>query len=56
MVIGATLVLTLAVLQGWITKHLDFVQAYPRAPVEQDLYIDIPKGCNIGKESRHYRS
>jgi Reverse transcriptase (RNA-dependent DNA polymerase) len=44
------LILILAVLQGWMTKQLDFVQVYPQAPVEQDLYIDIPKGCNIGRE------
>jgi Reverse transcriptase (RNA-dependent DNA polymerase) len=24
--------------------QLDFVQAYPQAPVETELYIDIPKG------------
>jgi Reverse transcriptase (RNA-dependent DNA polymerase) len=27
---------------------LDFVQPFPQALVEQDLYIEIPKGCNIG--------
>jgi Reverse transcriptase (RNA-dependent DNA polymerase) len=43
--------LILAVLQGWMTKQLDFVQAYPQASVEQDLYIDVPKGCNIGREN-----
>jgi Reverse transcriptase (RNA-dependent DNA polymerase) len=49
--VSVRLVVILAVLQGWITKQLDFVQAYPQAPVKQDLYLDIPKGCNIEKES-----
>jgi Reverse transcriptase (RNA-dependent DNA polymerase) len=46
--VSVRLILLLATLQGWITKKLDFVQAYPQAPVEQDLYKDVPKGCNIG--------
>jgi Reverse transcriptase (RNA-dependent DNA polymerase) len=49
--VSVRLILILAVLQGWMTKQLDFVQAYPQAPVEQDLYIDIPKGCNIGNKN-----
>jgi Reverse transcriptase (RNA-dependent DNA polymerase) len=48
--VSVRLILILAVLQGWMTKQLDFVQAYPQAPVEQDLYIDVQKGCNIGRE------
>jgi Reverse transcriptase (RNA-dependent DNA polymerase) len=49
--VSVRLILILAVLQGWIKKQLDFVQVYPQAPVEQDLYIDITKGCNIGNEN-----
>jgi Reverse transcriptase (RNA-dependent DNA polymerase) len=46
--VSVRLILLMATLQGWMTKQLDFVQAYPQAPVEHDLYIDVPKGCNIG--------
>ena len=35
----------------WKTKQLDFVQAYPQAPVETDIYIDIPKGCIMDGEN-----
>jgi Reverse transcriptase (RNA-dependent DNA polymerase) len=39
----------------WTTKQLDFVQAFLQAPVEQELYIDIPKGCIInGKNTKDY--
>jgi Reverse transcriptase (RNA-dependent DNA polymerase) len=48
--VSVRLILILATLQGWMTKQLDFVQAYPQAPVEQDIYIDVPKWCNIGFE------
>jgi Reverse transcriptase (RNA-dependent DNA polymerase) len=41
------IVVIIAVLRGWKIKQLDFVQAYPQAPVEQDLYIEIPKGCMV---------
>jgi hypothetical protein len=40
------LCLTLAILKGWHTRQTDFVQAYPQAPVETDLYMKIPAGYN----------
>lgn len=47
------LILLISVLKGWKRKQLDFVQAFPQAPVEQELYIDIPRGCKIEKDSNH---
>ena len=44
------LILFMAMTQKWKTKSLDLVQAFPQAPVEQDLYIDIPKGCKVNDE------
>jgi hypothetical protein len=41
------LIMCMAARHGWKTKQLDFVQAYPQAPVETDIYIDIPKGCTV---------
>jgi Reverse transcriptase (RNA-dependent DNA polymerase) len=41
------IVVITAVLRGWKIKQLNFVQAYLQAPVEQDLYIEIPKGCMV---------
>jgi Reverse transcriptase (RNA-dependent DNA polymerase) len=41
------IVVIIPVLRGWKIKQLDFVQAYPQAVVEQDLYIEIPKGCMV---------
>jgi Reverse transcriptase (RNA-dependent DNA polymerase) len=34
-------------LNKWKVKTFDFVQAFPQAPSEADLYIDVPKGCHI---------
>ena len=34
-------------MNGWHTRQLDFVLAYPQAPVECDLYMEIPYGYNI---------
>jgi hypothetical protein len=36
----------------WHTKQLDYVLAFPRAPVKREIYMTIPKGCEI-KEGRH---
>ena len=41
------LVLTMAAVHGWHTKQLDYVLAFPQAPVERDLYMEIPKGVEI---------
>jgi hypothetical protein len=30
------------------------VQAFPQAPVEQELYIEVPKGCNVGTDANEY--
>ena len=38
---------TIALLRGWQTRQVDFVQAYPQAPVECDIYMSIPKGYMI---------
>jgi hypothetical protein len=38
---------SIALLRGWETRQIDFVQAYPQAPVECDIYMDIPKGYKI---------
>ena len=46
--------LTLALTNGWITRQIDFVLAYPQADVECDLYMEIPKMCNVGGGKRDH--
>jgi hypothetical protein len=38
---------SIALLRGWETRQIDFVQAYPQAPVECDIYMAIPKGYKV---------
>ena len=38
------LLLILAVLYGWSLRQVDFVMAYPQAPIEMDMYMDLPQG------------
>jgi Reverse transcriptase (RNA-dependent DNA polymerase) len=47
-------VLTIALQKSWCTKQLDFVQAYPQAPVETDLYMSIPKGYQVNESNDKY--
>jgi hypothetical protein len=44
--------LIMSVLQGWHTRQLDFVLAYPQADVESEQYMDMPKGFNVGGKHR----
>jgi hypothetical protein len=41
------LLLALVLLNNWYTVQLDYVLAYPQAPVERDLYMLLPKGFSI---------
>ncbi len=43
------LLLTMTAVHAWHTKQLDYVLAYPQAPVEKPLYMKIPKGFSIDK-------
>ena len=38
------ILLTLALLHNWKTTQLDYVLAFPQAPVEKELYMEISKG------------
>jgi len=29
---------------NWHTKQLDYVLAFPHAPIEKDLYMEVPRG------------
>jgi Reverse transcriptase (RNA-dependent DNA polymerase) len=45
------LILSLAVTNRWITKQLDFVQAFPQAPVETNCLWKYRKGVMCQKET-----
>ena len=49
------MLLTQTALHGWHTKQLDYVLAFPQAPVERDLYMKITTGFEIenGKNLDH---
>jgi Reverse transcriptase (RNA-dependent DNA polymerase) len=41
------LLLTLTLLNGWHTRQLDFVQAYPQAKISHQQFVELPKGIDI---------
>jgi Reverse transcriptase (RNA-dependent DNA polymerase) len=49
------LMLILSIIQGWSTRQLDFVMAYPQADISTDhVYIEIPKGFEFeGSRDTH---
>eukprot|EP00978_Attheya_sp_CCMP212_P034334 scaffold143320_cov71-Attheya_sp.AAC.1 len=48
--------MTLALVNQWHTRQLDFVLAYPQADVECDMYMEIPGGFKLpkGKDPKEY--
>jgi len=41
------LLLTMTAVHGWTTKQIDYVLAFPQAPVDREIYMKIPKGFTI---------
>jgi Reverse transcriptase (RNA-dependent DNA polymerase) len=49
-----SLFMYLASLHRWQIRQLDYVLAFPQAPVETDLYKEIPIGFEIGDNNKNY--
>jgi Reverse transcriptase (RNA-dependent DNA polymerase) len=45
------MLLILSAMHGWKTTQLDYVMAFPQAPVEKQIYMKIPKGFEIEREN-----
>ena len=41
------LVLSLIAAFGWHTQQIDYVLAFPQAPVEKEIYMEVPKGFEV---------
>ena len=39
--------MTLAIINNWHTRQLDFVLAFPQADIERELYMKLPAGFSI---------
>ena len=49
------LLLVLVAIHGWNTRQIDYVLAFPQAPVEKEIYMRVPKGFKItGKDPDDY--
>ena len=49
------IMLALVAAMGWHTQQIDYVLAFPQAPVEKDIYMKVPKGFRItGKDPTNY--
>ena len=50
------LILALVAANKWHTTQIDYVLAYPQAPVEREVYMEIPRGYELadGKNKQDY--
>lgn len=46
------LLLALVVSLGWHTTQIDYVLAYPQAPLQRETYMEIPVGISMTREER----
>jgi Reverse transcriptase (RNA-dependent DNA polymerase) len=49
--ISIRLILSIAVMKKWKVKPFDFVQAFPPALSQTELFINVPRGCNVGSDN-----
>ena len=50
--ISLRLMLILSIMNSWHTKQIDFVMAYPQAPIECPMYMEIPQGFKTTEEEK----
>jgi hypothetical protein len=43
------LFLTLSIIHGWKSRQIDFILAYPQAPIPRPTYMELPRGINFPK-------
>jgi len=44
--------IVLAIILAWAIRQIDFMQAYAQAPIECDMYMELPSGI----ETKHRNS
>ena len=45
----------IVLVHNWKTIQLEYVQAFPQAPIERELFMEIPKGFNVDEiDNRRY--
>jgi hypothetical protein len=49
------LVIIFGIIFYWALHQVDFVMAYPHAPIENDIYMDLPQGIETtaGESNDH---
>jgi Reverse transcriptase (RNA-dependent DNA polymerase) len=48
------MVLVVTIINGWISRQIDFVSAYTQANVECELYMSIPKRFEVTDTKKEY--
>ena len=48
------LAMVLAILHDWRTVQIDYVLAFPQAPIEKEMYMKLPKGLKLVNDEKDY--
>jgi len=43
------LLITIGIIFGWALRQCDFIMAYPQAPIECDMYMELPQGIQVSE-------
>jgi len=50
--VSVRLMLVLSIVNKWHTTQIDYVLAYPQAPIEREIYMEIPRGLELDRRQR----
>jgi hypothetical protein len=49
------LLIVIGILSGWSLRQCNFIMAYPQAPIECNMYIELPQGIQVAdRDSMDY--
>ena len=48
------LMIIFAIIFRWSLRQVDFVMAYPQAPIEMDIYMELPQGIETAQGNSKY--
>ncbi len=53
--ISIRLLIVIGIIFGWALHQVGFVMAYPQAPIECKMYMELPQGIQVSEgDSKNY--
>jgi hypothetical protein len=44
------LLIVIGILSDWLLRQCNFIMAFPQAPIECNMYMELPQGIQVAEE------